>query len=179
MMEKECRTCRGEKYFHVGDRISLGGNKTFHSHSELGLLAESKGIMSVSLTNKSKVVIINPSGAKPSDYKRAKQLGVRIVTPDEFKSLIKSSCRANVIQIKNPIFATRLGEGKTIYTLGLDKVQEKTLTQFLVKSGSKLAVQRKPSVSAVVTTTRFLNTGRADVFRVWGVPIYIFGRVIK
>ena len=174
-----CKHCLNRKQLHVADRITLGGNKTYHSHRELGLLAESRGLISGSLSKLSKLVIINPSGAKLSDYRSARMLGVKIVTPDEFVKIMGKICRGNLTEKRNPLFSTRLGTGKRIYPLGLSKDQEKMLKDRIKGSGSILAIQRKPSLSAVVTTSKLLHSGRADVFRVWGVPIYVLERIAK
>ena len=175
----QCARCRGRKFFHIGDRIALGGNKTFHSHSDLALLAESKGLLVTSLSKICKVVIINPNGSNPSHYKKSKELSVRAVTPAEFKTLLKNFCTGSIVKSRNPTFASRLGEGKRIYPLGLTKVQLSQLKVLLKGTGTIIAIQRKKSLSAVVSSHELINSGRADVFRAWEIPVYDFTKISK
>jgi hypothetical protein len=175
----QCTRCGNRKFFHIGDRIALGGNKTFHSHSDLALLAESKGLLVTSLSKTCKVVIINPNGSNPSHYKKSMELGVRATTPTEFKILLKNFCSGNIVKLRNPTFASRLGDGMRIYPLGLTKVQLSQLKLILRGTGAIIAVQRKKSLSAVVSSHELINSGRADVFRAWEIPVYDFSKIAK
>jgi len=174
-----CKKCNNRKFFHVGDRIALGGNKTFHSHSDLGLLAESKGILVSSLSKYSKVVIINPNGSKPSHYRKSKALGVQSITPAEFEKLIKSFCAGNITPKRNPIFTSRLGEGHRIFPLGLNPTQLAQLKVMIKGTGSIIAIQRKKSLSAVVTSHSMLKSGQANLFRAWEIPVYDFSKISR
>jgi hypothetical protein len=174
-----CGRCKNTKFFHLGDRVALGGNKTFHSHSDLALLAESKGLLVTSLSKYCKLVIINPNGSKPSHYKKAKELGVQTVMPEEFKKLIKSMCPGNLNYLRNPTFASRLGEGKRVFPLGLTSVQLAQLKSMLKGTGTIIAIQRKKSLSAVVSSHELVKSGRADLFRAWEIPVYDFSKIGK
>ena len=175
-----CKVCKGKVILHIGDKIAFCHNKTYFSHSELVLLAESKGLFTSSSEYKdTKYSVINPNGAKKSDYKIATKLKIEVVTPDEFKNLIKKVCPGVFPSISKKPLNSIITNGSRIYTLELSKDQQDLLATKLEKYEAKISKQKRKTLTAVVCSEAHLKSGRSNLFRFWGIPVFSYGRIIK
>lgn len=176
----KCTKCKDKVDLHVGDKIAFAHNKTFFSHSDLVLLADSKGLLTASDEYiDTKYSVINPRGAKKSDYSKASKLKIRVLEPSDFELKIKKVCSGVFPKTTKKPLAQILSRNSRVYPLELSGPQLLELAEKIQPYGAKISKQRRKSITAVVCRDSQSNSGRANLFRSWGIPIYSYGKVIR
>ena len=174
----KCPRCKGKSIFHIGDKVTFGGNKTHHSHSELQDLADDKGLFFSGTQKKVRAIILNPNGANKRHYLQARSMAQLVMTPDEFKSCVKKVCSGNLtLDEAKPGLSSLLVRGARIYPLGLTSHQTKQINSYLREFGAVLSNRRTKALIAVIANKNALTEGRLLFFKYLGVPVYRFDRL--
>ena len=177
--EEFCPKCRNKIFFHIGDKVTYGGNKTHHSHPEIRDMADIYGLFLTGTQKKVRAVILNPNGAQKKHIEAAEKIAHRVMTPDEFKKEVTKVCRGRVSAKRTkPKFESRLLPGARIYLLGLTDHDEKVITKRVQKSGARITNRRTKSITAVVVDRKFLTQGIQDFYDFLGVPIYYADKIL-
>jgi hypothetical protein len=174
---KSCPKCKGNAPLHVGDRVAFGANKTYFSHSHLILKARLKGVIVNDLGKGTRYYVYNPGPKKDEDLIRPRAAGVKIIRPELFETYLSDLCRGNIGPSKKIPLAKLISQSAPIYEIGLTKQERIVFEKFAKRHKCRIFNVRKPSVVAVICNHGHINSGDADIFRSWGVPVYDFSRV--
>lgn len=173
-----CKKCKGARFFHVGDKVTFGGNKTHHSHRELRPMAEDAGLIFTGRQKSFRAVILNPNSASKRSVDQARRMSSTVLTPDEFVEELKRICRGNLPpEPKKRTLKAVLARGGRVYLLGLTKSQQKSASEIVKKLGGTVAIRRTPNLTAVIYSTRSITSGRIDLYRLHGIPVYQIERI--
>ena len=100
-------------------------------------------------------------------------MGNFVLDPNDFEKALSKVCRGVLIDSpKKPTFKGCLGPGKRVFLLNLTQKQIESISPLIESSGSKITNIRKETLSCVVTSRLNLNSGRADLFKFLGVPLF-------
>jgi hypothetical protein len=157
--------------------VAFGGNKTYFSHAHLILKARLLGVIVNDLSKETKYYVYNPGPDKEKDLKRPREAKTKIITPQTFEKYLNALCRGNVSYQKNPAFKSIISERSALYGIGLTKLESAKLDKFAKKNGCRVFKVRKQSIAAAICNHNYLDSGDADIFRAWGIPVYDFSKL--
>ena len=174
---QKCSKCGNRASLHVGDRVTFGGNKTYFSHAHLVLKARLLGVIVNDIGKHTKFYVYNAGPKSKTDLAKPNRAGIKVISPDLFERYLEKLCRGNIKRIKNPALKSVLTLGSPIYGIGLTKSEVIKINKVAKYYQCKIYKVRKESISAVFCNHSHLNSGDADIFRAWGIPVYDVSRV--
>lgn len=173
----DCPKCKGKNFFHIGDKVSFGGNKTYFSHSELRYVAEHAGLLFTGKQKRVRVVILSPNGASRRHHSEAKKFSDRVMTPDEFRLYVSKVCRGRLPKIPKKVpLKNHLKPGARIFCMIPEK-QVDIVSKYVSQYGARVSNRKTKNLSAVIASKKYLSPGQSDFFRFLGVPVYYFERL--
>ena len=175
-----CNKCKGRSLFHIGDSVTFGGNKTYHSHPEIKDIAENVGLFLTGTNRLQKAVILNLNNASKKHINDALKTGEVLITPSEFLIESKRICRGNLPRNKvNLSFEKAISSGTRVYVRGLTAEQDKLITKVLKRRKAVITRKRTKNVQAVIINENIITSGIRDFWRLRGVPVFPYNKVPK
>jgi hypothetical protein len=177
---KYCQRCRGKSYFHIGDLVTFGGNKTHHSHPEIRDMAESSGLFFTGSKKGQRAVVLNMNGATQKHIDSALKIGEDVISPEEFKKKIRRICRGNVpSQIKKVSLKRVVSPGVRVYLQKLTAEEEKAVSRIIKSYGGLVTKRRTKHVKAVVINNNVMTQGIVDFWHCRGVHVFPVSKIRK
>ena len=175
----KCCECSGKIFFHVGDKISFGGNKTYHSHPEIRAIAENSGLLMTGSQKHVRVIVLNPNGALKRHYSEAEKISDKVMTPQEFKRKSLKVCTGKLpAKKRKPSFRSLLVPGNTIYCYAIDSRERRQVEKLVKAYGARITERKTRGVSAVIANRKAMTRGRNNFFQFLEVPVYFIDKIL-